>query len=174
VLQRGDVSGAERAAVVLALGAEAGAEPASTIATPDVLAAIVSASGRVGMAASCTAVLCSVAGASPPLALRVADTPGVEAALLAALTSSDLTAASNATNTVRHIARTDAQRIARLLSAPEVPPALARLLQRNDDMMVGAITCEGVELLLLFGEPAFGLAGADAAPPKAAEGFLAV
>jgi hypothetical protein len=149
-LHCGDVAMAERAAAVLVEAAKAGPEPAHRIAAPDVLAALVSASGRAGMAAVCMAAFCNLAGASPPLALRVADTPGAEAAMLAALTCSELVAASMAANTLRNISAADAQRISRLLSRPDVPAALARLLQSNDAAAVTPSTGVGLNLFVIL------------------------
>ena len=147
-LQRGDVRGAELAAAVLAAAAKAGPELASAIATPDVLAALVLGSGRAG--SNCIGVLCNLARVSPHLALRVADAPGAEAALLSALTCTDSLVASTAARTLWNILDADAQRIARLLSVPDVPPAIARLLQSNDATDVEAGTGEGLNLFVCF------------------------
>lgn len=149
-LHCGDVRVGQRATAVLTEAAHAGPEHASTIATPDVLAALVSALGndKAGAGKNCMAVLCSLACASPPLAMRVSDTPGAEAALLAALASSDLEVARNATITISRVALADAERAFRLLSAPEVPPALARLLQSNAPME--ATACEVLNLFVLL------------------------
>jgi hypothetical protein len=144
-----DVDIAHNAASVLAIAAGVGPEHAAETATPDVLAALVSASGRVGRGESCMAALGNLAGASLSLALRVADTPGAEAAMLAALTHGALVAASNAIDTLCYIMRADEARIACLLSAPEVPVALARLLQSDNATAVAASTCEGLNMLVL-------------------------
>jgi hypothetical protein len=53
--------------------------------------------------------------------------------MLAALTGSDLKAAVNATVALASIARADGERVARLLSARAVPPALVGQLQSHDD-----------------------------------------
>jgi hypothetical protein len=149
-LQFRDVQVANCAAAVLVKVADAGLECASTIASPDVLAALVSASGRAGMGVECMAALSKIAAASLPLALRVADTPGAEAAVLAALTLSDVNAAGFAALVLSTIWRVDAGRCARLLSGPEVPPALARLLQSNDATAVQLSTSEGFNLRLIL------------------------
>ena len=141
---------AQIAAAVLAVVGRAGPEHASAIATPDVLAALVSASGRAGMSVKCMIALADITHVSPPLALRVADTPGAETAMLAALTCNDLETASFAADALEGISRADAGRIARLLSAPEVPAALLRLLQSDHPLAVVASTCEGLNVLVLF------------------------
>jgi hypothetical protein len=135
-----DIQVAKSAAAVLGDGAFAG--HASTIANPDVLAALVSASGRAGMDEACVAALANCTAAFRPLALRVADTPGAEAAALAALTSGDLRTARFAASLLWNISRADAKRIMRLLSVPEVQAALARLLLSTDGIVVEVCTCE--------------------------------
>ena len=111
------------------------------------------------------------------MALRVADTPGAEAALLAALTCSDLEAATYAANTLRNILDADAQRVVRLLSVPGVPPALARLLQSNDALAVTTSTGEVLNLFVRL-RALLVYAGADVEAAPAArqphEGYLAV
>jgi hypothetical protein len=134
---------AERAAAVFAEAAAAGPQYADAIATPDVLAAVVSAAGRAGMLMVCTAVLGNIARASLPLALRVADAPGAEAAMLAALTGGDPGAATNAAALLNNISVIDDKRVARLLSAPAVPRALAGLLASDDVAAARACTGEG-------------------------------
>jgi hypothetical protein len=117
VAQCSDGLEARFAAEVFAEAAVAGAQHADAIATPDVLAALVSATSRTDMGVPCMGALANLSFASRPLALRVADTPGAEAVMLAALTSSDLKAAINATVALASIARADGGRVARLLSA---------------------------------------------------------
>jgi hypothetical protein len=131
---------AECAAGVFTEAARAGPQHADAIAAPDVLAALVSAAGRAGMGMACMAAFAEISSASQPLALRVADTPGAEAAMLAALTCSDLKAAINATIVFNNIARADGECAARLLSAQAVPLALVGLLQSDDAAAVGSCT----------------------------------
>jgi hypothetical protein len=138
-----DVRMAQRAAAALSVAALAGPEHASTVATPDVLAALVSAAGRAGMGVVCMGAFGNVAGASPHLALRVADTPGAEAAMLAALTRGDLAAATIAAIVLSDIAGADGPHIARLLCTEQVPAAFSRLLRSNESAAVMASTCEG-------------------------------
>jgi hypothetical protein len=118
--------------------ANAGRQHADAIATPDVLAALVSASGEAGMGA-----LADIDSTSPPLAIRVADAPGAEAAMLAALTGGDPGAATNAAVALINIVRADGERVARLLSAQTVPPALAGLLASDDIAAVRICAGEG-------------------------------
>jgi hypothetical protein len=157
-LQCGDVSMAKCAAALLTLVASGGREQASTIASPDVLTALVSASDRAGVREFCMAALSKIADASPSLAQRVADTPGAEAAVLAALSCGDLTTAAYAALALNDIVQVDAERVARLLSAPEAPTALARLVQSNDPEAVKTSTSEGLNLCVLVSP----LAGVDA------------
>ena len=141
VVQCSDDFAVERAAAVFAEAAAAGPQHADAVATPDVLAALVSSAGRAGVGAACMAALANIASASLPLAQRVAaDTPGAEAALLAALTGGDLTAASNAAIALSSIARADSRRVARLLSVRAVLLALAGLLQIDNITAVRACT----------------------------------
>jgi hypothetical protein len=130
------------AAEVFAKAAAAGPQHADAIAAPDVLAALVSAAGRAGMGVPCMAAFAGIGWGSPSLALRVADTPGAEAAMLAALTGDDLGAATNATAALSIIARANGERIARLLAVRAVPLALVGLLQTDDASAVLGCTRE--------------------------------
>jgi hypothetical protein len=105
LVQCSDDFAAERAAAVFSQAAKAGPQHADAIATPDVLAALVSAAGRAGMGEAGMGALAGIACASLPLALRVADAPGAEAAMLAALTGGDLKGAINAAIALSKIAR---------------------------------------------------------------------
>ena len=134
---------AERAAAVFGQAALAGPQHADAIATPAVLAALVTAAGRAGMGVACMGALANITRASLPLATRVADTPGAEAAMHAALTGGDPGAASNATVALGSVLLADGKRVARLLTAPAVPPALAGLLGSDDVPAVRACTSEG-------------------------------
>ncbi|GBG00050.1 hypothetical protein Rsub_12875 [Raphidocelis subcapitata] len=136
-LLSGSQAQSSAAAAVFAQASEAKLEHAHAAATPTVLAALASAAGRGFAAINCINALGSIAKASPQLALRVADAPGVEAALLAALTGSDVRAGANAARALNHIADADLARVARLVSAtPAVLPALSSLLQSKDTIAV--------------------------------------
>jgi predicted RNA-binding Zn ribbon-like protein len=87
--------------------------------------------------------LANITWASSSLALCVADAPGAEAAMLAALTSGDLKAATSATVALGNMGRADSERVARLLSARAVLLALSGLLRSNDAAAVRACTSEG-------------------------------
>jgi hypothetical protein len=149
-LRCSDVPVAKRAVGVLVEAARVRREQAGTFASPDVLAALVSASGRADVRGLCMGVLSVITSASPSLALRVADTPGAEAAALAALTTGDLETVRFAATALEDIVRADAERAARLLSVPEAPAALARLLQSTDATSVEASTSEGLKVCVLL------------------------
>ncbi|GBF88838.1 hypothetical protein Rsub_01739 [Raphidocelis subcapitata] len=132
-LSSGELDAAREAANVLSAACKAGPEHARAAATPAVLAALSAAAGRDGLAVNCIGALSSIAEASTQLALRVADAPGVEAALLAALTGSDARAGANAASALLPISNADVERVARLVSAtPAALPALSKLLQSTD------------------------------------------
>ncbi|GBF89413.1 hypothetical protein Rsub_01985 [Raphidocelis subcapitata] len=139
ILLSGNFSLARAAADVLGDASEAGPEHARAAATPAALAALASAAGSEGLVVNCTRALDVIAGASAQLALRVADAPGVDVALLAALTDCDAFAGASAAGILSHIADADAERVARLVSAaPAVLLAISALLQSKETVAVMA------------------------------------
>ncbi|GBF89415.1 hypothetical protein Rsub_01987 [Raphidocelis subcapitata] len=137
ILQSGELSLARAAADVLGDAARAGPEHARAAATPAALTALASAAGRDGLLVNCIAALDIISAASQQLALRVADAPGAEAALLAALTGSDAYAGTNAARAFCCIAGADIGRVARLVSAtPAVLLALSSQLQSKEAFLV--------------------------------------
>ncbi|GBF89411.1 hypothetical protein Rsub_01983 [Raphidocelis subcapitata] len=137
ILLGGELGVARSAASVLADASKAGPEHARAAATPAALTALASAASRDGLAVNCIGALSCFTAASPQLALRVADAPGVEVALLAALTGREMLAGANATRAFSYIANTDAERVGRLVAAaPAALPALSTLLQSTDTVVV--------------------------------------
>jgi hypothetical protein len=138
-LHSGELCLARAAANVLNGAFKAGPEHARAAATPALIVALASAAGRDGLDLNCIGALGSIASASPQLALRVADAPGVEAALLAALTGSDALVGANAARALSYIADADVERVARLVSAvPAALPAISSLLQSTDTIGITA------------------------------------